>query len=311
MSAGTPASPPQHDTKRKPRRFAPLDPSAQHGQESPRVKGIIFDMDGTLCLPQNYMFKEMRAALGIPRSVDILDHIRALPNEPDEHETATQPSGDEPPHSTVNPSEPPSEEILSHSTADPDPVPSSPQARAVAKIRGIERRAMTSQRPQPGLQELMAYLTRRGIRKALCTRNFPTPVHHLLDTHLPGEHFEPIITRETEGVEPKPSPEGLWTIAQAWGLEREYDHDLEALDSLANSEQLDPLELAKLVWGSGLIMVGDSIDDMAAGRRAGAATVLLVNDENEHLVEHEYTGLTIRRLDELIVILENGFVESK
>lgn len=58
---------------------------------------------------------------------------------------------------------------------------------------------------------------------------------------------------------------------------------------------------------SGLIMVGDSIDDMTAGRRAGAATVLLVNPANEHLAEHEHTDLVIGRLDELIGHLEDGF----
>lgn len=58
---------------------------------------------------------------------------------------------------------------------------------------------------------------------------------------------------------------------------------------------------------SGLIMVGDSIDDMTAGRRAGAATVLLVNPANEHLAEHEHTDLVISRLDELIGHLEDGF----
>ncbi|KAL2441492.1 hypothetical protein ABEF95_015134 [Exophiala dermatitidis] len=312
MSAGIPSSPPVHDAKRKPRRFAPLDPNAKHGQDLPKLKGIVFDVDGTLCLPQNYMFKEMRAALGIPRSVDILDHIRSLSNEPDTSEQSTDGKRVKPPSSPTNPSESPSEEILAHGTDEPDPPPISPQARAVAKIRDIERHAMTSQRPQPGLKELMAYLSCRGIRKALCTRNFPTPVHHLLDTHLPGEHFDPIITRETEGIKPKPSPEGIWQIAQAWGLDRDVDASPEDLAATVTEDgELDPLELARHVLGSGLIMVGDSIDDMAAGRRAGAATVLLVNDENEHLANHEYTGLCIRRLDELIDILENGFAETK
>ena len=54
-------------------------------------------------------------------------------------------------------------------------------------------------------------------------------------------------------------------------------------------------------------MVGDSIDDMTAGRRAGAATVLLVNEVNEHLSTHEHTDLVIARLDDLIKILEEGF----
>jgi phosphoglycolate phosphatase-like HAD superfamily hydrolase len=42
-------------------------------------------------------------------------------------------------------------------------------------------------------------------------------------------------------------------------------------------------------------MVGDSMDDMAAGRSAGAATVLLVNDANKELGEHEFTDCVVER----------------
>lgn len=259
-------------------------------------------------LPQNYMFREMRAALGIPKSIDIIDHIRSLSNEVDTASPAKAPTAE--PHAAIDPTKSPSEDMLSHDTDDTNPQPTSPQARAVATIKAIERRAMSSQRPQPGLQELMAYLTGRGVPKALCTRNFPAPVHHLLSNHLPGEAFEPIITRETEGIQPKPSPEGLWMIAQAWGLDSEMEADAESLASTGKG-QIDPLDLAKRYLGSGLIMVGDSIDDMTAGHRAGAATVLLANDENEELAKHEYTGLAIKRLDELIDILEGGFAESR
>lgn len=159
----------------------------------------------------------------------------------------------------------------------------------------------------------MTYLTTRGIPKALCTRNFPAPVHHLLDNFLQGEVFEPIITRESEGITPKPSPEGLWSIAQAWGLDRDIDEaELQWSQETSNGTvDVDPLELAKRYLGSGLIMVGDSADDMSSGRRAGAATVLLANDENEHLAEHECTDLSIRRLDELIDVLERGFEARK
>lgn len=55
--------------------------------------------------------------------------------------------------------------------------------------------------------------------------------------------------------------------------------------------------------------VGDSVDDMTAGYKAGTATVLLANDVNQALKEHEYTGLWINRLDDLIELLENGFEE--
>lgn len=47
---------------------------------------------------------------------------------------------------------------------------------------------------------------------------------------------------------------------------------------------------------------------MTAGHKAGCATVLLVNPVNAHLAEHEHTDLVIVRLDELVEVLENGFV---
>jgi len=38
------------DNPVRPRRFAPLDPAKKiEGDERPELKGIIFDVDGTLC----------------------------------------------------------------------------------------------------------------------------------------------------------------------------------------------------------------------------------------------------------------------
>ena len=47
---------------------------------------------------------------------------------------------------------------------------------------------------------------------------------------------------------------------------------------------------------------------MTAGHTAGAATVLLLNDRNGYLKDHEHTDLSIQRLDDLIGILEKGLV---
>jgi hypothetical protein len=44
-------------------------------------------IDGTLCLPQNWMFGQMRQALGIDDKVDILDHIESL-QTPEEQQLA-------------------------------------------------------------------------------------------------------------------------------------------------------------------------------------------------------------------------------
>jgi phosphoglycolate phosphatase-like HAD superfamily hydrolase len=214
------------------------------------------------------MFREMRAALNIPKSTDILDHIHSLSTTPD---------------ASTNP-------------------PTSPRQRANDTIETIERNAMAVQTPQPGLVELMTYLDKRKVPKALCTRNFPLPVNHLLEKFLPGVRFSPVITRETEGVRPKPSPEGLWRIAESWGLHIGWQADLKG-----RIGETDPLVLAKEHLGAGLIMVGDSIDDMACAARANAASVLLLNEDNEHVIEREPPDLVIRRLDELIEILEQGF----
>jgi phosphoglycolate phosphatase-like HAD superfamily hydrolase len=137
---------------------------------------------------------------------------------------------------------------------------------------------MKSQQPQAGLVELMDYLDSRGIQKGICTRNFNAPVEHLLNTFLPSSKFHPVVTREFRP--PKPDPAGIRHIAKQWLHED---------------------------GGGSLIMVGDSIDDMTAGFRAGAATVLLVNEANKHLAKHEHTDLVVKQLDELIDILENGF----
>lgn len=44
------------------------------------IKAVVFDMDGTLCIPQPWMFPAMRQSVGLKdRSVDILTFIESLP----------------------------------------------------------------------------------------------------------------------------------------------------------------------------------------------------------------------------------------
>ena len=56
------------------------------------------------------------------------------------------------------------------------------------------------------------------------------------------------------------------------------------------------------------VILTPSSSTVTAGYAAGAATVLLVNEGNVHLANHEHTDLIVSRLDELIEILEKGFV---
>ncbi|KAL2196556.1 HAD-like domain-containing protein [Corynascus similis CBS 632.67] len=264
-------------------KFAPLNRPFTPAPQRRKLEGIVFDVDGTLCEPQTYMFAEMRSALGISKSEDILEHVYSLPTPEQQH-------------------------------------------HAMELIRDIERRAMLQQVAQPGLVELMAYLDSRGIRKGICTRNFDTPVNNLLNKFLGNTVFAPIVTRDFRP--PKPDPAGILHIARSWGLLRRSTGEagvpadpvaederrrsaVEDSNHFSNGEVEEPDLLRTQVGeevadASGLIMVGDSIDDMTAGRRAGAKTVLLVNDVNRHLADHEHTDMVISRLDELIDVLENG-----
>lgn len=46
------------------------------------IKALVFDMDGTLCLPQPWMFPAMRKAIGLDdNSIDILKFIDDMPTE--------------------------------------------------------------------------------------------------------------------------------------------------------------------------------------------------------------------------------------
>ena len=56
-------------------RFAPLSGAPS---PAPQLAGIVFDVDGTLCAPQTWMFSKMRSALGIEPGIDILTHVAGL-----------------------------------------------------------------------------------------------------------------------------------------------------------------------------------------------------------------------------------------
>jgi Haloacid dehalogenase-like hydrolase len=103
------------------------------------------------------------------------------------------------------------------------------------------------------------------------------PSYHASRLHVQDRFSLLIRTREFKP--PKPSPAGIIHIASQWSLPS------------ANN----------------LIMVGDSIDDMTAGRLAGSATVLLINEANKDLALHPNTDLVISSLHDLIQILEDGF----
>jgi hypothetical protein len=89
-----------------------------------------------------------------------------------------------------------STDILDHCRA----LPPDEEAAALEKIRTIEREAMVSQEPQPGIVPLMEYIDSFKIPKAICTRNFDAPVNHLLTKFLPSFEFAPGKLRFYRGI---------------------------------------------------------------------------------------------------------------
>ena len=149
-----------------------------------QYRGIVFDMDGTLTRPQNYMFKSMRDALGIDKSVDILKHIQSLPTGGEQEEA----------HRKI-------EQIERDAMGQMQPQP------GLASLMSFLR----AHRPRPNDDTL--------IRRAICTRNFAEPTRYLLDTFLAEDkaYISPVLTREYEP--PKPSPEPLLHICKTWSLD--------------------------------------------------------------------------------------------
>ena len=182
-------------------------------------------------------------------------------------------------------------DILDHIHDLPEPQ----QTEAFGKVKAIESEAMSKQIPQAGLVTLMEFLDKHDIKKGICTRNFDAPVNHLLEKHIPGHlnPFAPVVTRDFRP--PKPSPVGILHIAKAWGIVESSE-----VPGKPSHDRLIPI-----------IMVGDSVDDMAAGRDAGALTVLLKSEGKEDLEKDERTDVTIGTLDELVGLLEGGLKSSR
>lgn len=119
------------------------------------------------------------------------------------------------------------------------------RARAMAVVEETEREAAGRATPNPGALELVAALRARGIGMAVITRN----MHEAAATTMRaiGVDIELLVTREFGPIKPSPEPV------------------LHALRQLA----AEP---------GRALMVGDFKDDITAGRLAGTATCLVMNN---------------------------------
>ncbi|KAJ1923866.1 hypothetical protein IWQ60_005593 [Tieghemiomyces parasiticus] len=228
----------QPSTRR--RRYLPFGatPEPDTAQDF-RIKGVVFDMDGTLVTPMTEFLAEMRDAVGVPPGQDILGYV--------------------------------------HDLEEPD------RSLAEGILVEIEQQALQEMKIQPGLPQLLKYLTDNQIPKAILTRNNVDSVNHMLENLFPDHHaghphhfaFDPILTRSFRPVKPDPAP--LFHIAQQWNVQ--------------------PHEL---------MMVGDHGDDLNCGNNAGAVSVLLRDSVNERFVgiaDHCVTSL-----DAIGDLLRDGFI---
>jgi HAD superfamily hydrolase (TIGR01509 family) len=120
-------------------------------------------------------------------------------------------------------------------------LPSAEVDRCHAILHRHELAGAERAQPLPGVVDFLADLQRRGVRRAIVTRN-SRPITQAMLAKLPVT-FDPVITREDGPV--KPDPWAVQTICRAW--------------------QVPPQRV---------VMIGDYWFDIACGRAGGVRTVL-------------------------------------
>ncbi|XP_049387032.1 haloacid dehalogenase-like hydrolase domain-containing protein At2g33255 [Solanum stenotomum] len=147
----------------------------------PRLKGIVFDMDGTLTVPVIDFQAMYRAVLGhdeylavkskSPSGIDILHHIESW--SPDK------------------------------------------QRRAYEVIADYEKQGLDRLQIMPGAAELCSFLDSRNIRRGLITRNVKDAVDLFHERF--NVKFSPALSREYRPYKPDPAP--LLHICSTWEVQ--------------------------------------------------------------------------------------------
>jgi HAD superfamily hydrolase (TIGR01509 family) len=156
-----------------------------------------------------------------------------------------------------------------------DALPSEAErSRAHAILDGFEEAAARDSFPNTGAEELVWTLAERGLGRAILTRNTMASIRQALKNFpsLSESDFTAILTRESEG-RPKPHPDGVLKAARLLGVR--------------------PAEM---------LVVGDFVYDIAAGKAAGAPTVLVTNGQATPDYDPS-PDFTIRALPDLLGLL--------
>jgi len=153
-----------------------------------------------------------------------------------------------------------------------------PSEEARQEAQGIlvefELAAARASVPNDGAEELIGLLSRRGLLRGILSRNSRTSILEAMKNFptCGAADFNVILTRESPG-RPKPHPDGVLDAARLFGV--------------APGE---------------VLMVGDYVFDIEAGRAAGAPTALLTNGRAAPPIQPapDFTVASLRELPPLL-----------
>ncbi|OOP55769.1 MAG: hypothetical protein AYP45_12780 [Candidatus Brocadia carolinensis] len=190
------------------------------------LRGIIFDMDGTLTKP-NVDFAAIEREIGAKVGF-IIDYAeRSTPEE---------------------------------------------RKRALDILERYEAQAAMESELNEGVVEMLEFVSKKQLKKALLTRNSRKSVETVLRKHK--LHFEFIVSRED--TKPKPAPDPIFLLSKRMDIHTDH-----------------------------LLMVGDYKYDIICGKAAGTKTVLLRYKEYiETEVTPDFEINSIREIIDLITHFE-------
>ena len=168
---------------------------------------------------------------------------------------------------------PPGQPILEFLAALPD---AADRERRLGVLESFELEAAEASRPNRAAEAAVLALHERGVPVAVISRNGLRSIERAL-ANFPGlstDDFDLILPREAQ-PRPKPAPDGVLLAARRL--------------------RVDP---------GRLLVVGDYLFDLQAGRAAGSLTVLLTNgEESDHGWDYDFA---IDSLAELAALVELG-----
>ncbi len=190
------------------------------------LRGIIFDMDGTLTKPKvdfAALEREIGAKVGF-----IIDYAeRSSPEE---------------------------------------------RKRALDILERYEAQAAMESELNEGVLEMLDFVSKKKIKKALLTRNSRKSVDTVLRKHNLYVYFEFIVSRED--TKPKPAPDPIFLLSKRMDIHTDY-----------------------------LLMVGDYKYDIMCGKAAGTKTVLL--RYKEYVETEIIPDFEINSIREVVDIIEH------